>query len=205
MPLFAKFGEWVLQATVKEIVAIALGSAAVTASVNWAVQNAWDLSVPALVALWIGTMFLSFLVLVRVVSRFPSFIGEPSVTTAQIPAIPESWSAWYKQPLTVVHHKTFENQDVPLDGFKYEHCKFKNVTFTITGAAPFGLVKPEMAGEIRIDCLHPVYKAVQALYEYVVSNFPGEFKGGIKDDYGNVTWTHELKYDPDLDLNKKRS
>jgi len=135
MPKFTKrFFGWVLQATVKTAVGAVLGSAAVTALLNWAVQEYLTLTWSALAALWTGTMFLSYLAFLWMPSRFPSWLSESPASVPKIPAIPESWTPWYEQPLTVVHHKTFENQDVPLDGYRYEHCKFRNVTFRITGA-----------------------------------------------------------------------
>lgn len=193
---------WIVQGAAKEVVAAVLGSAAVAAMTRWAILSYLALSGPALTALWLSIAFLAYLCLLRVFSRFPRLLGGSGES---LPTPLENWSPWYRQPLTVVHHKTFENQEVPLDGFKYDHCKFRNVTFKITGAAPFHLVRPEMAGQINVESAHPVLKAYDTLRDFIVANYQlGEYKGGTKDDYGNVRWTHSVKFDANSDdLNRR--
>jgi len=44
----------------------------------------------------------------------------------------------YPAPIHVVSGKKFEDQDVPLDGYIYEQCTFKNTCFLYEGGA-FGL------------------------------------------------------------------
>lgn len=43
------------------------------------------------------------------------------------------------QKLTEVRGRTFENERVILDGNRYTHCTFKNITLVYNGTAPFGL------------------------------------------------------------------
>jgi hypothetical protein len=192
---------WFVQGAAKAIVGALVGSAAVAATVKWLAQSYGSLTGPALTALWLSVAFVAYVALVHLLSRFPKILRR----SGQVIAAPlDDWSPWYRQPQTVVHHRTFENQVVLLDGYKYEHCRFRNVTFKITGAAPFTLVKPEMAGQVHIESAHPVLKSYDTLRDFIVASYPvGNFKGGIKDDYGNVNWTYEVKFDPDLDLNKK--
>lgn len=55
----------------------------------------------------------------------------------------------FKLPLTkktLVLNKEFQNEEVPLDGYAYKNCKFKNVTFVWNGAKNWDLIDPEIDG-----------------------------------------------------------
>ncbi len=41
----------------------------------------------------------------------------------------------YPSPMQVVKDQTFQDQDVPLDGFDYDHVTFKNVCFNYLGGS----------------------------------------------------------------------
>jgi hypothetical protein len=44
--------------------------------------------------------------------------------------------------LQVIPRKKFSDEKVPLDGFDYVGCAFKNVTFVYNGTAPFAITAP---------------------------------------------------------------
>ena len=57
-------------------------------------------------------------------------------------------SGWYTRndfhysadkKLILVHHKVFENVVVPLDGYRYVACQFRNITLKYNGTAPYQL------------------------------------------------------------------
>jgi hypothetical protein len=55
----------------------------------------------------------------------------------------------YPASMQVVSHKTFEDQDVPLDGYIYENCTFKNTCFMYGGGA-FGLHNSTVTGQWKV-------------------------------------------------------
>lgn len=62
-------------------------------------------------------------------------------------------------PLKLQSHQTpekvtareFINQVVPLDGFEYVGCTFRNVTFAYNGTAPVGLIGSHIHGGIQVS------------------------------------------------------
>ena len=66
-------------------------------------------------ALFIGILLVAFAVIGFIVGTLKTFIAKKEQ----------------------VHNKTFENQEVPLDGKAFTHCTFDNVTFVYKGQRTF--------------------------------------------------------------------
>ncbi len=61
------------------------------------------------------------------------------------PRIPEVNS---KGKTLVVTHKYFRNEKVPLDGYRYEDCTFRNVTFVYNGTTTVQIVRAVLISPI---------------------------------------------------------
>lgn len=75
--------------------------------------------------------------------------------------------------LNLVHHKVFENQVVPLDGYRYIACVFRNVTLKYDGAAPYGLESNLFEGSISFTSRNKsITGAVMLLKGLGITNAP---------------------------------
>ncbi len=82
-----------------------------------------------------------FLLIAILGSLIMSGIGWYKVSHLQPDSIVLNISAYdppYPAPMQIVSDKKFEDQDIPLDGYVYERCTFKNICFLYDGGA-FGL------------------------------------------------------------------
>jgi hypothetical protein len=67
----------------------------------------------------------------------------------------QRWGAYH---YTEIWNQSFENTRVPLDGYKYRHCSFKDVTFTYEGKGPAVIEDSVIAGPYRLESLNPPVK-----------------------------------------------
>ena len=85
-----------------------------------------------------------------------------SKTPAQVDTLASAWKATNKTP---VIGKSFVNQEVPLDGFSYSDCTFRNVTLVFNGDAPFDLTNNTIEG-VYIRSANPALNGlIQLLIE----------------------------------------
>src|SRR5262249_48112704 len=70
------------------------------------------------------------------------------------------------QPISVIN-KTFQNQDVMLDGYSYTHCIFINVTFVYNGTTPFQMTDSKATGNIRVRSDNPAVTGAFALIKAI--------------------------------------
>jgi hypothetical protein len=62
-----------------------------------------------------------------------------------------------------VHDRTFENEEVPLDGFDYEYCTFKHVTLKYNGTAPFSMGNNTFSGPPTVKTDNPAVQFAWAI------------------------------------------
>ncbi len=62
-----------------------------------------------------------------------SFSTQPNNARGQRTITLSAYQPLYPSPMVLVKDETFEDQDVPLDGYTYDHCTFINVCFRYDG------------------------------------------------------------------------
>jgi hypothetical protein len=99
---------------------------------NWVLALTWSASFigAALIAWW-----------PRWKAAANAFTGRSALPTA----LP-SWQRPWSDSMQVVSGHDYENQQVRLDGYEYQRCSFRNVTFLYDGYGPYGLVECKVAG-----------------------------------------------------------
>jgi hypothetical protein len=126
----------------------------------------------------------------------PKLIGLLLVISFVLSAI-AIYGAWRKNdPLhwtmrqdqeQVIYGQIYRNQDVEIDGKRFDHCKFENVTFIYHALAPCDLLVCEISGSVLIktdnDAAKGILKFVEALRA-----LPNVTKFGIAsiDSKGNI-------------------
>ena len=97
--------------------------------------------------------------LIIVSGRFAGYIGKSQLEKGNLDGL-----SWLDVPATtIVRNRDFRNQEVPLDGVRYENCKFFNVTFQFNGTRPFELVNDSISGPIEVGSKNAVVDATVLL------------------------------------------
>ncbi|PYX01307.1 MAG: hypothetical protein DMG89_01830 [Acidobacteria bacterium] len=94
---------------------------------------------------------------------------------------------WHDQQLQVIYGKHFKNEVVDLDGNKFDHCEFENVTFRFNGTAGYSFNQCRNTGSsltIRTD--NDAVNAGISLIKILEQGFPGtSIRVSQTDQYGN--------------------
>ena len=93
---------------------------------------------------WIPVVFLVIGVGFAAYALYQSRYGEKP-DKPPVPAHLMTYGDWLRRETTLVSGKKLEGTQVPLDGHRYQHCTFKDVTFTFGAHGA--------CGDISDDCL----------------------------------------------------
>jgi hypothetical protein len=90
--------------------------------------------------------------------------------------------------MEVIYGKTYRNEKVEMDGKKFDHCTFENVTFVYHALAPTGFNQSNFEGsEFYLETDNDAAKGMLIL-EQIFESMPGHkmfYQGGI-DPNGNL-------------------
>jgi hypothetical protein len=89
-----------------------------------------------------------------------------------------------------IYQKTFRNEEVVLDGKRFDHCTFDNVTFVYHATKPVDYIEANFVpnGKIFLRSDNDSVKGFMTIYSWL-SHQPniGEVFGGSIDESGNIT------------------
>ena len=90
----------------------------------------------------------------------------PGVSKSSLPDVSARLAEWPKgYEAEVISGRTFINEKVVLDGFKYVNCTFRNVTFIYNGTTPAQMFGSEIVGGTVVESNSDVVEgAWMALY-----------------------------------------
>ena len=91
--------------------------------------------------------------------------------------------------LQLIYGKTFRNQEVVLDGNKYDHCTFDNVTFVYDGIKPTSINACTFitSGKYFLRSHNDAVNGFEQI-QYFLTHLPGisvTLRGQV-DQYGNI-------------------
>jgi hypothetical protein len=97
---------------------------------------------------------------------------------------------WRMQPADeeLVYGKHFRNESVELDGKRFDHCTFENVTMIYHGLAPMDFVETSFKGNVFIKTDNQAAQGYMKISEWIKSlpNFDRSLGVTELDDKGNV-------------------
>jgi len=89
----------------------------------------------------------------------------------------------------VVYAKSYRNESLEIDGKKFDHCKFDNVTFMYRGLAPVDFVTCDFTGNIYLRTNNDAAKAVMMLAQQLAvisTSHGGKLFISTIDENGNL-------------------
>jgi hypothetical protein len=102
-----------------------------------------------------------------------------------------------RAPLEVIVGKKYINESLEVDGKRFEHCDFTNVTFMYHGLAEYAIVEDSFHGSIQLVTDNISIEAFETLQQNLQKS-PGVTQGftGLKDKSGNITKFNEFTKQP---------
>ena len=91
-------------------------------------------------------------------------------------------------PLEVIVGKKYINESLEVDGKRFEHCDFTNVTFMYHGLAEYSIVEDSFHGSLQLITDNISIEAFETLQQNLQKS-PGVIRGftGLMDKSGNIT------------------
>jgi hypothetical protein len=155
---------------------------------DWAVSVGEALTVISFGAL---LFFLLDWILKKITSKTIPLGGAVSFTVSSCASIATLMWLLNAGQLEVIYGRSYRNEEVTVDGKKFDHCNFENITFFYHGTAPWAFIEskfitsPNTKYYLRTD--NDSIKGYTDLTEFL-SDMPGmkeRFRGTI-DDKGNI-------------------
>jgi hypothetical protein len=138
-------------------------------------------------AVWIGRYWPTLVMAILIAANAYDVYDRHYDRHPPTPSI--KWAAAQLQQEQVVYGQHFHNEEVVLDGKKFDHCTFENVTLIYHGTAPAELIDIQTAGSIMMrtdnDAIKTFVNIDTGMREFSGANTFGE---GEIDENGNLTF-----------------